>query len=184
MEDREGVALFGVSVPDILNLEFRVSVDGKTHKGPFVMGQGTSVPIVLPFGPSKPVSKSQRDLVQIIYLSDTYTGGERALYQFIEASSEGVVSAGLGQQYRHIHVLKGDDATLAKFKSGANCRKCCRRRGGGRYVQHPRQQRQGALQGRRQEHDHRQGLPQWPVGRRARQMSAPSSPRRASVPRI
>jgi hypothetical protein len=51
-------------VPDILNLEFRVSVDGKTHKGPFVMGQGTSVPIVLPFGPSKPVSKSKRDLVQ------------------------------------------------------------------------------------------------------------------------
>jgi hypothetical protein len=116
-EDREGVAVFGVSVPDILNLEFRVSVDGKTHKGPFVMGQGTSVPIVLPFGPSKPVSKSKRDLVQIIYLSDTYTGGERALYQFIEASSEGVVSAGLGQQYRHIHVLKGNDATLAKFKS-------------------------------------------------------------------
>ena len=27
------------------------------------------------------------------------------------------MSAGLGQQYRHIHVLKGNDATLAKFKS-------------------------------------------------------------------
>jgi hypothetical protein len=114
--DREGV-VFGVPVLDILNLEFRVRVDGKTHRGAFVAAQGTSVPVVLPLGPPKPVPKSTRDLVQVIYLSDAYTGGERALNEFIEASSEGVVSAGLGLQYRHIHVLKGNDATLAKFKS-------------------------------------------------------------------
>ena len=113
-KDREGV-VFGVNLLDILTLEFRVRVDGNTHKGPFVLAYGTSVPIVLPFGPPKPISKSKRDLVQVIYLSAGYTGGERTLYDFIEASSEGLVATALNQKYRKIHVLKGDNATLAKF---------------------------------------------------------------------
>jgi len=115
-KDAEAV-VFGVPVLDVLNLEFRVSSEGNTHRGPFFMGQGTSIPIVLPWGPPKPISKSERDLVQVIYLSDGLTGGERALYQFIETSSEAVVATGLGLLYRKIHVLKGNDATLAKFKS-------------------------------------------------------------------
>jgi hypothetical protein len=115
-KDAEGVVL-GIHVLDVLNLEFRVKVDNKTHSGPFFMGHGTSLPIVLPFPPPKPVSKAERDLVQVVFLSDGLIGGERALYQFIEASSESVVALGLGPLYRHIHVLKGNDATLAAFKS-------------------------------------------------------------------
>jgi hypothetical protein len=115
--DREGTA-WGVPVPDILNLEFRVKLeDGRTHKGPFITTHGTSVPIVVPYPPPKPVQKPNRDLVQVIYLSDGYSGGERALYQFIETSTEGIVAAGLGPRYRKIHVLKGNNATLDKFKS-------------------------------------------------------------------
>ena len=68
--DREGTA-WGVPVPDILNLEFRVKLeDGRTHKGPFITTHGTSVPIVFPYPPPKPVQKPNRDLVQVIYLSD------------------------------------------------------------------------------------------------------------------
>jgi len=115
-KDAEGVVL-GIPVLDVLNLEFRVTVDNKTHSGPFFMGHGNSLPIILPFPPPKPVSKAERDLVQVIFLSDGFTGGERALYQFIEASSESFVALGLGPLYRHIHVLKGNDATLAAFKS-------------------------------------------------------------------
>jgi hypothetical protein len=114
--DREGT-VWGVPVLDILNLEFRVRVNGKTYKGPFLLAAGTSVPIVLPFGPAKPVGKANRDLVQIIYLSEGYTGGELALYRFIEASTEDIVALGLGLKYRRIHVLKGKAATLANFKS-------------------------------------------------------------------
>ena len=114
--DREGT-VWGVPMLDILNLEFRVRLDGKTHRGPFIMTNGTSIPIVVHWGPPKPVQKANRDLVQIIYLSDEYTGGKRALYQFIETSTEAIVAAGLGLQYRKIHVLKGNDATLDKFKN-------------------------------------------------------------------
>lgn len=115
-DDGEGV-VFGVHLPDLLNLEFRVKVDGQNHKGPFLWASGTSIPIVLPFGPPKPVTKAKRDLVQVICLSDDYTGAERALYDFIEASSEAIAALALKNQYRKIHVLKGKDATLAKFKA-------------------------------------------------------------------
>lgn len=115
--DREGTGLFGLAIPDVLNLEFRVSVDGKTHKGPYLLVGGHGAPIVLPFGPPKPVSRKQRDLVQLIQLSDGMQGAERSLYEFVEASSEGVAATILGPQYRKIHVLKGKAATLANFEA-------------------------------------------------------------------
>jgi len=112
--DREGV-VHGFNLPDLMNLEFRIAVGSKSHKGPFLWIAGASIPIVLPFGPPKPVTKAKRDLVQLICLSDGLTGAERTLYEFIEASSEGIVATVLGPRYRKIHVLKGDDATLANF---------------------------------------------------------------------
>ncbi|MFN0244862.1 MAG: hypothetical protein ACKVWV_18415 [Planctomycetota bacterium] len=115
-DDREGV-VFGVNVPDLLNLQFRVSLDGKSHKGPFVWANGGSLAIVLPWGPPKPVTKAKRDLVQVIYLSNDYEGPERALYDFMEASSEAVAAITLKDHYRKIHVLKGTNATLDKFKA-------------------------------------------------------------------
>jgi len=113
--DAEGKA-WGVPIPDVLNLEFRIAVDGKSHKGPFVLINGQGAPIVLPFGPEKPIAKAARELVQIIYLSSGYTGAERALYDFVENSSQGLATALLGPVYNRIRVLRGNDATLAKFK--------------------------------------------------------------------
>ena len=40
-----------------------------------------------------------------------FTGGERALYQFIETSSEVVANTTLGSVYRQITYWKGNDAT-------------------------------------------------------------------------
>ncbi|MCU0866714.1 MAG: hypothetical protein MUC36_23265 [Planctomycetes bacterium] len=116
-KDREGKGLFGSNIPDVMNLEFRVAVDGKTHKGPFMIAAGNSAPIVLPFGPPRPISRGERDLVQLIRLSNGYTGPERALYEFIEVSSQGVAATILGPQYRRIHVLRGAEATLTGFKN-------------------------------------------------------------------
>jgi hypothetical protein len=114
--DREGVVL-GINLPDVLNLSFAVKAAGKTHTGPFILVGGASAPIVLPFGPIKPVAKAARDLVQVILLSDGFVGAERQLYKFIEASSEGIAATILGPQYRKIHVLKGNNATLTNFKN-------------------------------------------------------------------
>jgi hypothetical protein len=114
--DAEGF-VFSVPIPDLLRLEFRVTVDGKSHTGPFLLVNGQGTPIVLPFGPPKPISKPARELVQIIYLSGGYTGGELSLYEFIENSSQGIAATLLGPVYNSIRVLRGNDATLAKFKS-------------------------------------------------------------------
>jgi hypothetical protein len=99
-----------------MRLEFRVTVDGKSHKGPFLLVNGQGAPIILPFGPPKPIAKSARELVQIIYLSSGYTGAERALYEFIENSSQGIAANLLGGVYNSIRVIRGNDATLAKFR--------------------------------------------------------------------
>ena len=113
--DAEGKT-WGVPLPDVLNLEFRVAVDGRAHKGPFILINGQGAPIVLPFGPQKPIAKAARELVQIIYLSSGYTGAKRALYDFVENSSQGLATTLLGPVYNRIRVLRGNDATLAKFK--------------------------------------------------------------------
>lgn len=113
--DAEGKA-WGVPIPDVMRLEFIVKVDGKSHKGPFLLLNGKGTPIILPFGPPKPISKSERELVQIIYLSSGYTGNELALYDFIENSSAALAATLLGPVYNCIRVIRGNDATLTNFK--------------------------------------------------------------------
>lgn len=110
-KDREG-SVFGVDIPDILRLEFVAKVNGTTHQGPFLRSGGTSAPIVLPGPPPKPVAKAERELVQVILLSDAYHGAERALYEFIEDSSETLTRNILGPVYRRMTFLKGSAATL------------------------------------------------------------------------
>ncbi|WP_272027603.1 hypothetical protein [Kocuria rosea] len=112
--DREGV-VWGVNLPDILNLAFRVELDGRKHAGPFVRLGNSSAPIVLPWGQPKPVRKEDRDLVQVIYLSDGFTGAERALYEFIEKSAKTVASSILGPLYRRLTCLEKNEATLPNF---------------------------------------------------------------------
>jgi hypothetical protein len=114
--DSEGNA-WGVPMPDLMNLEFRVSADGKSHKGPFFLVNGKGAPIVLPWEAPKPITRSKRELVQIIYLSNNYTGAERVLYDFIENSCEALVATLLGPVYNGIRVIRGNDATLSNFKS-------------------------------------------------------------------
>jgi hypothetical protein len=114
--DAEG-NLWGVPVPDVMRLEFRVTVDGKSHKGPFLLVNGQGAPIILPFGPPKPIAKPARELVQIIYLSSGYTGAERTLYEFIENSSQGIAANLLGGVYNSIRVIRGNDATLTRFRN-------------------------------------------------------------------
>jgi len=109
--------VFGVPIPDILNLEFRVQVDGQNHKGPLILVNGQAAPIVLPFGPRKSVGKAARELVQVICLSDGWSGQERAMYEFIELSSRGIAATLLGPVYNRIQVLQGNDATLAQFQA-------------------------------------------------------------------
>lgn len=113
--DREGRGPFNINIPDKLNLQFTVRTDGRKHKGPFIMIGSGSPPIILPFRPPMPVTKAERELVQVISLSNDYTGGERALYEFIENASEGMVSLILGDDYNRVHVLKGTDAMLEKL---------------------------------------------------------------------
>jgi hypothetical protein len=109
--DREG-SVFGVDIPDILRLEFTVTVHGRTHTGPFLLHDGRSAPIVLPFGPPKPVTKNERELVQIILVSQETSGPEKALYEFIELASESLAGAILGGSYRRITTITKDAATL------------------------------------------------------------------------
>ena len=119
-QDREGVlrTLFGaVNIPDVLNLQFEVVDGNRSHNGPFIMMGNNSAPIILPFGPLKPVAKANRELVQIVYLmSDGYTDGQKALYSFIETGSAGLVDSFLGNDYKAIHRVTGTQATLANLK--------------------------------------------------------------------
>ena len=115
-KDSEGQVL-GINVPDVLRLQFLVNVDGKSHQGTLFRSSstGSCVDIVLPFQPRKPVRKTDRELIQVITLSDKYEGGERALNQFIETATEGLTSTVLGGLYRKVTFVKGADATLEGF---------------------------------------------------------------------
>jgi hypothetical protein len=111
-QDREGRVL-GVDVPDILRLEFTAREGSRTHRGPFLRLGGDSAPIVLPWAPPRPVTKAERELVQIILVSDGYTGAERAMYEFIEVATEGLTTTILGPHYKRLTFVKGADATRA-----------------------------------------------------------------------
>jgi hypothetical protein len=116
--DREGkirILFKDVDIPDILNLEFRVRTPNGNHKGPFLSLNTMSAPIILPFGPPKPVKKNNRELVQIIYLSKNYTGGERLLYDFIELGSGEAVRSKLENDYKMYHLIHSNNATLQKL---------------------------------------------------------------------
>jgi hypothetical protein len=118
--DREGrikVLFKMVDLPDILNLHFEVAAAGRNHSGPLIVVNDNAAPIILPFGPPKPVSKNNRELVQIIYLTEeTYRGTERLLYDSIELASGGLVSGILTNDYKMVHLIHGRDATLQKLK--------------------------------------------------------------------
>ena len=113
-KDREGVVL-GIDVPDVLQLTFTVKVDGRTHTGPFIHFGRESAPIILPIPPPKPVSKGDRELVQIILVSQGTVGAERTLYEFIETVAETLTTTVLGPSYDKVTFLKGLDATLTNF---------------------------------------------------------------------
>lgn len=99
--------------PDFLMLRFMVNVDGRQHKGPFVrIDDEKSVPIALPWGPPKPVTKSERELVQVLLVAD-YEDTARDLYDVIEVATEGLTSQILGGSYKKITFVKNAAATLA-----------------------------------------------------------------------
>lgn len=114
--DREGVirvGFFEQNIPDILNLEFEV----EGHKGPYVRVGNNSVPIILPIGHPKPVTRDNRELVQIVFLAEAKMPlAEEALYSIIETGSAAVVDTFLGNDYKTVHRIQGANATLAKFK--------------------------------------------------------------------
>lgn len=113
-KDREGT-VFGVALPDVFRLDFTVRIGNFTHEGPFALIGNQSAPIILPKLPPEPVGGADRELVQVIYLSDGLTGAERAMYQFIEGSTEALTRSILGGSYRRMVFLKGPDTTLPKF---------------------------------------------------------------------
>lgn len=119
-QDKEGRmrTLFGfVDIPDILNLQFKVTVGARIHTGPFIMLGSEAAPIILPFGPEKPIKKENRELVQIVYLMDEeYDSVQRQLYSFIETGSSGLVDTFLGNDYKQVHRITGSDATLVNLK--------------------------------------------------------------------
>jgi hypothetical protein len=102
----------GLEIPDVEIFMFEVEIDGKSHEGPLFHHGGRAATITLPFPPPKPIGKSARELVQIIYLSDGYVGAERKLYEFIELSSEALTRTVLGGLYSRLTFVKGTDATL------------------------------------------------------------------------
>lgn len=110
--DREGRVL-GIDVPDVLRLDFVVSLDGRTHRGPFIRHDDrSSIPIILPSLPPREVTKPERELVQIILLAPSPDSAEHALYEFIENASEGLTRTLLGGSYRKLTFLTGAAATL------------------------------------------------------------------------
>ncbi len=103
----------GVNVDLVAILEFEVTFEGVTHKGPY----SNAVPIILPPTFPKPIQLRERDLVQIVYLqNEDYNAQEQALYGFIETGSAAAVNATLGDDYRRIHHLEGVRATLSRLK--------------------------------------------------------------------
>ena len=122
-DDREGSSnIFPIGIvdaPDLSpNLSFEVTFEGSRHTGPFIANAHNSAPIILPPNFVKPVQKSERDLVQIVYLvNDDYELPERALYSFIEMGSSGFVDSSLRDDYRAVHHLQGSNATLANLKT-------------------------------------------------------------------
>lgn len=118
--DREGkikVLFKDVDIPDVLNLHFKVRASNGSHSGPLIIVNDNAAPIILPFGPPKPVTKNNRELVQIIFLTeDTYVGAERLLYDFIELGSGGLVDNILTNDYKMVHLIHGTNATLQKLK--------------------------------------------------------------------
>jgi hypothetical protein len=115
-KDTEG-KIFGIKTPDILNLQFRATVNGRTHQGPFFLIGNNSVPIILPFNAPTPVSKPQRELIQIITLAKGLTDLDKVLYEFIEQQAQDIVHNKLGDLYNRVHVLFGADATFDNFCS-------------------------------------------------------------------
>jgi hypothetical protein len=102
----------GLGFPDVELFTFEVKIDGKSHKGPLFHNRGRATTIIVPWLPPKPIGKSARELVQIIYVSDGYVGAERRLYEFIELSSEALTRTVLGGLYSRLTFVKGSDATL------------------------------------------------------------------------
>lgn len=117
--DTEGKVL-GINTPDLLNLQFRVSANGGTHTGPFILVGNNAAPIILPFNPQKPVARQNRALVQIISLAQGLVGNDKVLYQFIEQSARDLVRLYLNDKYNRIYVLFGAEATLHNFRSTLN----------------------------------------------------------------
>ncbi len=103
-----------VVAPDVFaNLQFEVTFEGVIHKGPFI---NNALPIILPASFPKPVQKVERDLVQVVFLMKAdYNLQEQLLYGFIEAGSGGAVDATLTDDYRRIHRIQGNNATLANL---------------------------------------------------------------------
>jgi hypothetical protein len=111
-DDREGSVL-GVDLPDLLRLEYTVTVEGRRHTGSFIRHDGTrSAPIVVP---QLPVTVAERELVQIIHLAQDAAVDVRPLYQFIEASAETLTTPLLTTSYARITFLKDARASLAGF---------------------------------------------------------------------
>ena len=102
----------GLGFPDVELFTFEVKIDGKSHKGPLFHNRGRATTIIVPWPPPKPIGKTARELVQIIYLSHDYVGAERKLYEFIELSSEALTRTVLGGLYSRLTFVKGTDATL------------------------------------------------------------------------
>jgi hypothetical protein len=102
----------GLGFPDVELFTFEVKIDGKSHKGPLFHNRGRATTIIVPWPPPKPIGKTGRELVQIIYVSNGYVGAERRLYEFIELSSEALTRTVLGGLYSRLTFVKGTDATL------------------------------------------------------------------------
>jgi hypothetical protein len=96
---------------DTLMLEFRVFVDGQTHKGPyFHTANNASLPIVLPW---LPIEKSQREVIHLITLShDGMDAADELLYEGIEFGAALTSTSFLSSNYSKSHVLEKGQATL------------------------------------------------------------------------
>ncbi|MGI0486560.1 hypothetical protein ACN4EK_14060 [Pantanalinema rosaneae CENA516] len=105
---------FTQEVPDIMALEFRVVVDGQAHKGPyFHVGDNRSVPIVMPITP--PVTKTQREVIHLITLSEAMDGANKLLYEAVEMGASLASNTMLGPNYGKVHLLEKDQATLSNL---------------------------------------------------------------------
>lgn len=111
-DDREGSVL-GIDLPDLLRLEYTVTVEGRRHTGMFIRYDGSrSAPIVVP---EEPVRVAERELVQVIHLAEDAAVDVRPLYQFIEESTQTLTTTLLANSYARVTFLKGSRASLAGF---------------------------------------------------------------------